>query len=313
MQTKSDTNLMGIDVSHYQGTINWKEVAAAGVKYAIIKATDGNRFVDPKLSVNASGAIAAGIPIAFYHYARPDRGNTPEVEAAHFAKHIKPFKTTFPNVLDVEGDAAALGAAKLTDWCVKFLKELQRLTGRDVMLYTGASFARSYLKIALSSCPLWVAHYNDKIMKPLTNTTWNAWAIWQHTDKGKVRGIAGNVDVNRMDKSFYDRYVKPPAKEEPTMNNDKKIKAMEEEISNLKKEIEELKRSKPSDNTDITTKLTALYNRMRVEQIPTWAKDAVDKLVKAEILNGVDDISYDILRVLTLMDRMGMLPVEKKK
>lgn len=201
MQARTTSNVKVIDVSHHQGSIDWKKVAAAGVKGAVIKATEGGSLVDLKLSSFATGAPAAGLKIGFYHYAHPEL-NAPETEAANFFRNVKQYKADFPHVLDVEG-AAGIGAEKLTAWCVKYLQEVEKLTGHPAMVYTGASFAKSYLGAALAKWPLWVAHYGA--ITPMANNTWSKWSVFQYDDKGTVAGVTGNVDINAMEKAFFDK------------------------------------------------------------------------------------------------------------
>lgn len=214
MQAKTTSNLKVIDVSHHQndkGKIDWAKVKADGVAGAFIKATEGTKGIDIKFSSNAQGAPLAGLKVGFYHYAHPEL-NDPYTEAVNFFKTVKTFKADFPHVLDVEGEAA--GNKDLTAWCVTWLQEVERLTGHPAMIYTGASFARSYLGKALAKWPLWVAHYGTDT--PMANNTWNNWAVFQYTSSGAVNGIVGNVDVNAMEKGFYDQFVEQEAK--PKMN-----------------------------------------------------------------------------------------------
>jgi len=202
---KSASDIKLIDVSHHQGTIDWAKVAADGVKGAIIKATEGVTGIDKQLSVNAVGAAKAGLLMGFYHYARPEN-NDAKKEAAHFAATVKGYRSDFPLVLDVEGDASKIGTTTLTKWCVTFLQELERITDCPAMIYTGASFAKAHLGKELGSWPLWIAHYG--VDKPMANNTWSEWSVFQYSDSGKVNGIAGNVDMNAMEKLFFDKYSK---------------------------------------------------------------------------------------------------------
>lgn len=213
MQSKSASNIKVIDVSHHQGSINWPKVKEDGVAGAFIKATEGKTGIDSKFSSNATSAVLAGLKVGYYHYARPEN-NSAELEAANFAKNVKGFTTDFPHVLDVEGEAQRIGAAKLTVWCAAWLKEVERLTGHPVMIYTGASFAKSYLGKDLSKWPLWIAHYG--VARPLDNSTWSDWAVFQYADNGKVNGIATNVDMNVMEISFFDKYTVSLPTPEPT-------------------------------------------------------------------------------------------------
>lgn len=209
MQIASNKDVKGIDVSRHQGTIDWKKVAADGVKYAFIKASEGLTWKDPMLDVNVKGAKANNIPMSFYHYARPEK-NAADAEANFFSKVILGLKVDFPLVLDVEGEASKIGKSNLIRWCDVFCTTLKRLTGKDVMIYTGASFAGTYLGSPLGKYPLWVANYGrGAYAQPQTNPTWSRWAVYQYAETGKVAGIAGNVDMNLMDKAFYDKYINP--------------------------------------------------------------------------------------------------------
>ncbi|WP_336774218.1 GH25 family lysozyme [Paenibacillus sp. MMO-58] len=216
MQAKSASNVKVIDVSHHQTSINWASVKADGVQGVFIKATEGKTVLDEKFDVNAKGAAAAGLAVGYYHYAHPEN-NDALAEATKFANTVKGYKADFPHVLDVEGDAEKVGAGKLSAWCFAWLQEVERLTGHPTMIYTGANFAKTYLGKQLASWPLWVAHYGATT--PMANSTWDKWSVFQYTSSGAVKGITGNVDINAMEKAFYDKYTKPPAavKEQYTM------------------------------------------------------------------------------------------------
>ncbi|NBD24478.1 GH25 family lysozyme [Paenibacillus glycinis] len=204
MQARSASNLKVIDVSHHQGIVNWDKVRTDGVVGVFMKATEGGGFKDSTLPSNAVNAAAAGLKVGFYHYAHPE-SNDAAAEAAHFVSVIAGYKADFPHVLDVEGDAAQVPDDELTDWCAQWLREVERLTGHDAMVYTGASFAKTYLGKELGQWPLWIAHYGTN--RPMDNDTWDEWAVFQYTSTGSVNGIAGNVDLNAMEESFFDRYA----------------------------------------------------------------------------------------------------------
>jgi len=201
MQAKSDSNLWGIDVSRWQGLIDWPKVAAAGVQFAFVKATDGIGWTDPQFRRNAGGANAVGIPVGFYHFAHPET-NSAAAEAEAFTETVKGLPVDLPYVLDLEGEAvAALGREKLTVWADTWLREVQRRTDHPVMLYTGAAFARSYCGEQLAKYPLWVAHYGTD--QPMSNSTWEQWSVFQYSDKGSCDGIEGDVDMNLMELDFW--------------------------------------------------------------------------------------------------------------
>jgi lysozyme len=201
MQTRNPNNSKGIDVSHHQGIIDWPKVRAGNIDFAFIKATEGIGYVDPQFKRNAAGANAAGILVGYYHYAHPETNKALD-EARAFVEATKGQSAQLPYVLDLEGEAAAIDRAILSLWAYTFMKEVQRLTGADVMLYTGAYFARDQLNNILAEFPLWVAHYGAA--SPLPNGTWKDWTVFQYSSTGVVQGVIGNVDLNEYNGSVED-------------------------------------------------------------------------------------------------------------
>lgn len=205
MQSRNPNNAKGIDVSHHQGNIAWPKVASSGkVDFALIKATEGLGYVDPKFSQNTKAANGVKIPVGFYHYAHPEKNKALD-EARMFVNATKGYQAQLPYVLDLEGsEAAAIDRAILSLWAYTFMKEVQRLTGANVMLYTGAYFARDQLNNILSEFPLWIAHYGSET--PLTNDTWKDWTFFQYTSSGSIPGIIGNVDLNEYNGSVTEMF-----------------------------------------------------------------------------------------------------------
>lgn len=223
MQTRTNSNIKVIDVSHHQTRIDWAAVKADGVQGAFIKATEGGNSIDMKFSSNVEGSQRNGMKVGFYHYAHPEL-NAAETEAANFFRTVSGYKADFPHVLDVEGNAAHIGAEALTKWCKTWLQEVEKLTGHPAMIYTGGSFANSYLRSELSKWPLWIAHYG--VDKPMSNPTWSTWSVFQYTSSGKVAGIIGNVDVNAMERTFFEKYagvLPAPTTPQPTAEDTIKI------------------------------------------------------------------------------------------
>jgi lysozyme len=205
MQSKNASNVNVIDVSHHQGDIEWLKVKAAGVKGAFVKATEGATYTDPKYRRNAAGAAGASVPVGYYHYARPENNEVMK-EVENFISAIKGQPAQLPHVLDLEGDASKLSKPDLTKWALTWMREVKKRTGHTVMLYTGAYFARDEVGPELGEFPLWIAHYGAS--KPLDNSTWSRWEVFQYTSSGKVDGIAGNVDMNVMELDAFDKYTK---------------------------------------------------------------------------------------------------------
>ncbi|MCY8141840.1 GH25 family lysozyme [Bacillus haynesii] len=180
--------IKGIDVSHWQGNINWKKVAGDGIKFAFIKATEGTTLKDNKFETNISGANAAGLKTGAYHFARFGSKSEALAEAKFFLLVVKNVNLSYPLVLDLEVNQRKVSKSVLTDAAVAFLREIEK-AGYFAMIYSGKSFLENCLdESKLKPFALWVARYN--------NTLGRHADIWQYSSSGKVSGIAGNVDMN---------------------------------------------------------------------------------------------------------------------
>jgi lysozyme len=180
----------GIDVSHYQGEVDWAAVAEGGVRFAFIKATDGVDDTDPRLAQNWAGAKAAGILRGGYHFFRPNLDA--QRQAAHFLSVVAMDDMTLPPALDVEIteglDRAALEGAIRT-----WLGAVQSALGCKPVVYTDPSFWTNSVAADFSEYPLWLACYAEK---PEVPVPWQTWTFWQHSDAGTLKGIAGQVDLD---------------------------------------------------------------------------------------------------------------------
>ncbi|MCP3778823.1 GH25 family lysozyme [Paenibacillus sp. MZ03-122A] len=198
MQRRNSRNARGIDVSRYQGKIDWKAVKADGISFAFIKASQGQRYVDPTFITNAKGAKEAGVLLGAYHFLDATNVDAAKAEAKHFADvldQVGGVKTLdLPAVMDYENNPGNLSKTLISAVALAFLLELERLTGRKPIIYTGNAFAANF-NASLGSYPLWIARYSDTRV-PSDTVTWKRWDIWQYSDSGKVAGIRGNVDMN---------------------------------------------------------------------------------------------------------------------
>lgn len=177
----------GIDVSQWQGTINWEQVKPA-VDFVFLKATEGTGFVDPSFQRNHAECNRLGIPWGPYHFAQI--GSDPSSQAAHLWRTAGP--SPLPPVLDLEPTSVPSRDA-CADWALTFQSTLERAAGRIPMLYTGAyvGFTR---RPAFTRYPLWLAAYTPQ---PIDCPPWPTWSVWQYGSTGRVPGIAGNVDMNQ--------------------------------------------------------------------------------------------------------------------
>ena len=186
-----DGPLPGIDVSHWQGTIDWEAVAADGVEFAFVKATEGGDYTDPRFAENWAGARRAGVVRGAYHFFRPQTDAT--AQAAHFLRTVQLAPGDLPPVLDVEVTDGR-SAAAIADGVRTWLQEVERATGRRPIIYTRASFWTGQMDGGFGAYPLWVAHYG--VSAPNIPAGWSGWTFWQHSDAGRVDGISGAVDLD---------------------------------------------------------------------------------------------------------------------
>ncbi|MEE4578835.1 GH25 family lysozyme [Paenibacillus polymyxa] len=209
MQARKKGNAQGIDVSHHQGDINFKKVAADGISFVFIKASQGKSFRSKTFLKFVKDAKAAGLMIGAYHYV-DDSATTPEMarqEAVNFVSAIKDAGgvSTFdlPPVMDYESNKFNLSKTAIIAVAKAFLQEVERLTGVRPIVYTYPSFIGNFS--GLSGYPLWIARYHAT-KAPSDASGWSRWDFWQYSDgqyggtlpngKMRVNGVAGPVDLN---------------------------------------------------------------------------------------------------------------------
>ena len=193
----------GIDVSHNNGTVDWKKIAASGIGFAFAKATEGDAFLDPQFDANYNGIQSNGIICGAYHFFRP--GKNAQAQAESFLKTVQALKPVdLMPALDVEvndNKAASDTIAGIQLWMDTVAVGLN---SRPI-LYTSASFWNANLGGTgqFADYPLWVAHYTSD-PQPNIPKGFSGYAIWQFTEQGAVSGVSGNVDLNRYNGSVND-------------------------------------------------------------------------------------------------------------
>jgi lysozyme len=195
----TNTITEGIDVSHWQETIDWTAVKADGIDFAIVKASEATDYVDDRFATNRAQAKAAGVAFGAYHFFRADED--PTVQAQHFASVLGTVETgEITPVLDLE-TADGESANTIVERALTFLQVLQSLTGRVPMIYTSPSFFDDTLNApaSLGGYPLWIANWETSC--PTVPSAWADWSVWQSTDSGSVNGIDGPVDLDHFDGS----------------------------------------------------------------------------------------------------------------
>lgn len=194
--------LNGIDISHWNWNMKNRN-AINDYDFIIMKATEGVKFVDNRFDDYLS--ILNPITLkGFYHFARPDQGNSPEAEALHFTNTIKQYLDGLTLIaLDVE--AEALKVKNLDSWVTIWCQVVEMETGIKPLIYCSAAECHRFNGAAELGCGLWVAKWSDKKPTAKQMSPWKFWAIWQYSDKGTVSGV--RTDLNYFN-GTYEQYLK---------------------------------------------------------------------------------------------------------
>jgi len=200
------TQILGVDVSSYEGAINWNNVKAAGYKFAFAKATEGVTITDSYFVQNEVNGTAAGLPIGAYHFGRPEN-NTATAEANYFLSVAGPYIKAchLPPVLDLEDPPSGpslstyFTSSQLTAWVQTWMSAVQTATGIAPIIYIGPSNA-NYINSSLNTYGLWIDDYNSSPANPPPNIgVWTTWEFKQYSWTGTVPGISSSPGAVDMD------------------------------------------------------------------------------------------------------------------
>ena len=192
-----------IDISRWNTVTNWNKIKASGVDLVIIKATQGHSltsshhlFTDSKFHTHIQGAIAAGIPVGVYHFLTSSNDTEAIREANYFCEVISRYKDKIVfAVCDAENynNPHLLNLDRIDLTCrINTFCNRVREHGYRVIHYTNVDHIRNFINLDQIPFPVWVASYGQT--KPVV--AGQKMMIWQYTDKGRVAGISGNVDMN---------------------------------------------------------------------------------------------------------------------
>jgi lysozyme len=184
--------VVGVDVSHHQGRIDWAAVAQSGVSFAFVKASEGTDFRDRRFSQNWQAARAAGIVVGAYHFFTfCSEGRE---QARHFRSVVPAEPGALPPAVDVEfaGNCRSwTSEAQIQAELVAFVAEIERTFGRSPVLYTTEDAFRRVIPPELHDRRFWLRDLFGEPASP-TGRFW----IWQYSDSGSIPGIRGPVDLN---------------------------------------------------------------------------------------------------------------------
>lgn len=194
------TSLTGIDVSHYQGNINWQDVASdANVRFVYIKATEGSSLKDSHLKRNLQGARSAGLPVGIYHFFSPTA--PVKEQLANFLSTSREHQQDLIPIVDVE----KRGRQSLDTFhrrLHEFLLQVERAYGVKPIIYTYMNFYNRYMVGQYAPYKFMIASYSEDVPELIDNPQM---ILWQFTAEGNVEGVHTHVDRSR----FMDHYSLP--------------------------------------------------------------------------------------------------------
>ena len=193
----SDFPIHGIDVSRYQGDVDWTKARANGVSFAFIKATEGGDRVDPRFDDYWRGARRAGLPVAPYHFYY--FCTSPEEQAAWFIRNVPKAAVVMPPVIDMEWNPRSPtcrtrpGPSVVRDDLARFASIIKNHYGKTPIIYTTVDFHRKNLEGHFKGYGFWlrsVANSPDGVYAG------RDWTFWQYTGTGIVPGVPGQADIS---------------------------------------------------------------------------------------------------------------------
>ena len=190
---KHEGKIFGIDVSQYQGTIDWDNVEAVEeqfeLKFVVVRATAGSNKVDLKFKKNWKNLTKSMYIQGAYHYYRPDENSTDQ--ANNFIKNVKLRKGHLPPILDIEKMPKGQSMEKLKEGLQNWLSIVEKHYRVKPIIYTGEKYYEDFLQEDFPSYQFWIANYN-----PWKEKIEDDYLMWQFTEKAQLHGIDELVDVN---------------------------------------------------------------------------------------------------------------------
>lgn len=193
--------VLGLDISHHQGEVDWKQIKSQGIRFVYMKATEGGNFKDPAFSRNWKQAKKENIHIGAYHFFTLCKKGAEQAENYIDSVPLDPL--ALPPAIDFEfqGNCGARPEKELVlkelFGCIRRVKEKY---GKQPVLYLTQETYEAYLKGRLKNRRVWLREYQSD------PAAWfkGKWLLWQYTNRGRIKGIKGPVDMNRFNGTASD-------------------------------------------------------------------------------------------------------------
>ncbi len=183
----------GIDVSEWQGAIDFSAVKQSGIETVYLRSTIGADGVDTRFEENYQSARAAGLKVGFYHYLTARTEEQAQQQAHFFVQTVSGKEADLRLAMDFES-FGGLGRQQINVIARTFLTKVEQLSGHTPVVYSDASNAGDLWDSALSRYPLWVAEWG--VEQPSDSPVWDTWVGFQYSDEGSIPGISGRVDLD---------------------------------------------------------------------------------------------------------------------
>ena len=201
----STSNLIyeGIDVSNWQGYIDYEVVKNAGIEVVYIKASQGDNIKDSYFDINYENAKANGLKVGFYHFLTATNEEEAREEARFFSAVISGKTPDCKLVMDYE-EFFGVNVQEINNISKAFLEEVENLTGKETIIYSDLSNAQNTFNQELAShYDLWLAYYGDTNRLEFIDTNWEKFIGIQYTDNGSINGVSNSIDRDLFTQDIF--------------------------------------------------------------------------------------------------------------
>ena len=221
LSPSSNVIYKGIDVSEWQGSINFARVKEAGIEMVYIRAGQGFSYKDAQFERNYEEAKRNGLKIGVYHYMTARSVEDAKLQAQFFVSLISGKQIDCKLAMDFES-FGSLNKSQINEIAVVYMKEVKRLSGKDVVVYSNTYDAKYVFNSEVANEPLWVAQYG--VSEPQDNGNWKNWVGYQYSSTGRISGISGNVDLDEFTEDILLNNVEEvPSVEDPKCDKEDRI------------------------------------------------------------------------------------------
>ena len=222
LSPSSNVIYKGIDVSEWQGNIDFRKVKEAGIEVVYIRAGQGFSYEDAKFERNYEEAKKNGLKIGVYHYVTARSVEEAKLQAQFFVSLVSKKQIDCKLAMDFE-TFGNLSKTQINRIALEYIKEVEKLSKKEVVVYSNTYTATNIFDKKVAEYPLWVAQYG--VSSPQDNGNWGNWVGYQYSSSGRVNGINGNVDLDRYTEDiFLSTREEIPEVENPKCDYEDRIK-----------------------------------------------------------------------------------------